>query len=251
MTRVVQRSEPYQLSHSLLRSLDLYAVAAAASVSVLALAKPSEAQIVYTPAHRGMGRDSKMAIDFNHDGRIDFVIREFPWNLIGYPGNVVQAYPEPKGGIQAGPFGMAAELVSGSAIGSSKRFVSKSAFVASATSYGVYYGYVGSWNLPANAYLGVQFMIDGQKHYGWARLSAQFNWRTQQIDVILTGYAYESQPNTLIHAGDTGQAVAPGDESKSIPAPASETKGAATLGVLAAGTRGIPLWRPEKSATVR
>ena len=193
---------------------------------------------------------------------MDFVIREFPWNLIGYPGNVVEAVAEPKGGIERGKFAFAAQLSAGAQIGASDLFLQKSAYIASATYYGVYYGYVGSWSFSSSTgYLGVRFLIDGETHYGWARLQLHYNFETRQIDVLMTGYAYETQPNTLIRAGDTGQITEPEDKSpaegpseeKSENAPAAnqESRQPATLGALAAGASGVPLWRPANTAPIQ
>ena len=66
---------PANLSESIHQQLNMYALAAgAAGVGVLALAQPVEAKIVYTPAHRVIGPDSKYLLDLNHDGKTDFTI---------------------------------------------------------------------------------------------------------------------------------------------------------------------------------
>src|SRR5271167_317755 len=64
------------LPESVHHQLSMYALAAgAAGVSVLALARPAEAKIVYTPAHIGIGRGGQVGIDLNHDGITDFYIQ--------------------------------------------------------------------------------------------------------------------------------------------------------------------------------
>jgi hypothetical protein len=50
--------------------------ASAAEVSLLALAQPCGAQIVYTPTHATIGRRGSYGLDLNNDGRIDFTIFE-------------------------------------------------------------------------------------------------------------------------------------------------------------------------------
>jgi len=62
------------LSDSTHQQLNMYAVAAAAAgVGMLALAQPSEAKIVYTPANAQIGgRVGKLNLDLNHDGITDF-----------------------------------------------------------------------------------------------------------------------------------------------------------------------------------
>jgi hypothetical protein len=67
--------ETADLSVSIHQQLNIYALAAgAAGAGVLALAQPVEAKIVYTPAHRVIGPDSKYLLDLNHDGIPDFTI---------------------------------------------------------------------------------------------------------------------------------------------------------------------------------
>jgi hypothetical protein len=65
------------LSASLHQQLNTYALAAgAAGVSLLALAQPSEAEIMYTPAHGVISRDGSFKTDLNNDGIVDFIIAE-------------------------------------------------------------------------------------------------------------------------------------------------------------------------------
>jgi hypothetical protein len=66
---------PSQLSASLHKRLNAYALAAsAAGVGVLALAHPAEARIVYTPAHVKIEPNQLYNIDLNHDGKFDFTL---------------------------------------------------------------------------------------------------------------------------------------------------------------------------------
>src|SRR5215831_15886156 len=71
-------SEPRKLangSDSVPRNLNMYALAAgAAGVSMLALAQPADAKIVYTPTNVKFGEGSTYNLDLNHDGITDFVI---------------------------------------------------------------------------------------------------------------------------------------------------------------------------------
>ena len=54
------------------------------------------------------------------------------------------------------------------------------------------------WAGVTNRYLGFKFLIDGQVHYGWARVSVP-----DIYDVVVTGYAYETIPNKPIIEGHT------------------------------------------------
>jgi hypothetical protein len=238
------------LSDVLTRSLDRYALcAAAAGVGLLAAAQPSGAQIVYTPAHQGMGRNAKIQIDLNHDGVVDLVIREISAEIPPYPADELQSVPKHGTKIALGrATEYALNMAPASIIGNSRSFVSSPGLMILASTYGIYY--YGSWAPEAiQRYLGIKFMIHGEAHYGWARLSARHDYRTRQIVAILTGYAYETQPNQPIRAGDSGGSEVPGGESENLPAPEPNEAGAATtLGALALGAPGIPLWRNGKSS---
>ena len=64
---------PSTLSESTHERLSLYSLAAsAAGVGVLALASPTQAEIIFTPAHIKITPNHKLALDLNHDGVKDF-----------------------------------------------------------------------------------------------------------------------------------------------------------------------------------
>jgi hypothetical protein len=77
----------------------------------------------------------------------------------------------------------------------------------------------GEWRNVNNRYLGIRFQVNGQFHYGWARLNVRSRLRnfplSCNIFATLTGYAYETVPNRPIIAGKTQSADA------KRPAPAS------------------------------
>jgi hypothetical protein len=161
-----------EISGSLHRDLTLYALAASvAGVAALALAPPASAQIVFTPAHEMIGSGERLFIDLNHDGINDVMIREIPsTNPCCFPSNSVQAVPAPsRGAIQLGNFyGGAAPLPAGALIGGGFRFNTLAVNMMYATdTYGMRYG---SWADAPPSFLGIRFKIDGETHYGWARL---------------------------------------------------------------------------------
>jgi hypothetical protein len=88
----------------------------------------------------------------------------------------------------------------------------------------------GPWLGLKDRYLGFEFYIDGQKHYGWARLSMQDFFCYLCIGRIL-GYAYETVPGKPIVAGDEGNTTDASVEP--------------TLGALALGAPALDLWRRE------
>jgi hypothetical protein len=234
-----QARKAAELSNPLHRNLAAYALAAgAAGVSMLALAEPTEAQIVYTPAHEMIGKNEKMLIDLNHDGRTDVVIREIPCTQgTFFYANSLQAVPQRAGG--GIKLGLATEyakaMAFGARIGASQSFFTGQAMMMQVSSYGGYY--YGSWSpFTKGLYLGIRFVIDGEVHYGWARMSTAINGRQREVVGLLTGYAYETQANEPIHAGDTGQGNA--DEEPPLQmkiSPKSGQERSSTLGALALG----------------
>jgi hypothetical protein len=69
--------KPSNLSESLHRQLNMYALAAsAAGVSLLALTQPAEARIVYTHVHRRLPINRISPLDLNHDGQRDFTFND-------------------------------------------------------------------------------------------------------------------------------------------------------------------------------
>jgi hypothetical protein len=94
----------------------------------------------------------------------------------------------------------------------------------------------GQWLYTRDRYLGLKFLISGQVHYGWARLSVtvtQPTLRERGFYAILTGYAYETVPNKTIITGKTK-------------GPDVITLEPATLGHFAQGASGMSAWREKK-----
>jgi len=102
----------------------------------------------------------------------------------------------------------------------------------------------GPWS-GGTRYLGLEFSISGEVHFGWARLNV--SCKELHVFASLTGYAYETIPNKPIIAGQTKgtdqKSSAGPDANLTAPAPK-----AAPLGVLALGLRGLSVRRQEESA---
>ena len=62
----------------------------------------------------------------------------------------------------------------------------------------------GNW-FDVTAYLGLQFLINGETHYGWAAVDVVFDTsqRPWTFSATLTGYAYETVAGQSIAAGRT------------------------------------------------
>jgi len=255
MKPVGRERKTTSLSDSLQRNLSMYVVAAgAAGVQLLALAQPSEAEVVYTPAHVLILQDQKFAIDLNHDGIDDFTIHNRFKNLSGYLYFQLKVGPDDGGAIiWSPPASGARALFHGSGVGPKGDFRAQGQVMAFRSRPDAAYSY-GSWLEVSNRYLGLSFKIDGQVHYGWARLSTKSS-QGSRIVALLTGYAYEMEPNKPIIAGDTGGVADDAADHELQPqfVPASGVppkdllKLAPSLGALASGAPGLAIWRREDS----
>jgi hypothetical protein len=230
-----------KLSQPLHRDLAAYAFAAsAAGVSLLALALPAEAQIIYTPTHELLTKDGHLSIDLNNDGVVDVTIREVPTYRSSIRDNSLGAHPQRGGGLVMGNASNHAKAMrSGSIIGGRDVFLSGAGVMYQISTSGNYY--LGSWSFQRQHYLGIRFLIGSEVHYGWARMETSYDERHHAIAVLLSGYAYETQPNAPIRAGDTGQDAGQSDEDGMAPASSpARPKAGGTLGALALGASAHP-----------
>jgi hypothetical protein len=252
MKRPSEPCKTAELSGSIHRELNMYALAAsAAGVSVLALAQ-AEAKIIYTPANR----ICSCKLDINHDGIIDF---EIPGNfeMSGRPGRtpwVISSHlsisPLNRKNQIWGYNGAASALSSGVRLGTSPKFKNNHNFMAEwfqqGTSHTTNSGVDGPWANVQNRYLGLKFIsVKGQMHYGWARLNVSV--KVGNITSTLTGYAYETIPNKPIITGKTKE---PNDTEQDDPGPGATLTNPiphpASLGSLAMGAPGLSIWRRKE-----
>jgi hypothetical protein len=246
-----------RINPKLNKNLTAYmAAAGAAGVSLLALTPSAEAKVVYTPTYKVLGTT---ILDINHDGIYDFAIRSYGFctsrfasgSLCG-GGLALSASGYSKGKFM-GTGGSVAALRAGAKIGPTAEFGARD--IIGSTFERFRSGTIGApnWFDPfANGgkgvrdrYIGMRFNIGLQTHYGWIRVSVQIaNPKKPGFKAIITGYAYETEPNTPIIAGQqTGTA-----ETSSLTQPtqlAPQTP--ATLGMLARGADTLPLWRREEA----
>lgn len=204
----------------------MYALAAgAAGVGVMALAKPVEAKIVYTPANLKL--HGVVPLDLNHDGIADFGLC-----LNSNFGDVSCTLADTGGrsGHKAGPLSpfayrlwveppisekskneiwghstfkeqpAAPALRAGFRLGGERKFAAGTRLMATWESSSGHQSYGGPWKNVTDRYLGLKFVIKGKVHYGWARLTVN---AADNINATLTGYAYETIPNKSIIAGKT------------------------------------------------
>ena len=245
-----RQSSPVSLNHKLDRKLLGYAVAAsAAGVGVMALAQPSQAQIVFTPTHQVIAKNMVFNIDFNNDGVTDLTLRNqfsFCRPSQGHQGpecsgfkitdQTLVAYGNAPNGVIAGSF-FASALPAGRRVGAGDQFDDHVNMERCFTGNGTFLVTSGPWLNARNLYLGVTFAIDSETHYGWVRLIVTTNIDTciaQQI--LVTGYAYQTEPNKPIGTGQTSGGDTVGAVVRTQP----------TLGTLAIGSIGIEAWRRDE-----
>jgi hypothetical protein len=243
------------LSDSVRQQLTMYSLAAgAAGVGLLALAQPSEAKVVYTPAHVKIATLGFSPIDFNHDGKIDVGL----WRTAGQTTTIaasnILAYPNTNYGngalVSARYSDTAVALRAGAKIGPNRKFSGKTQQpnMAGVTTNKVKgtYQWGGQWANGGkglkNRYLGVKFIINGQFHYGWARVTVVTGPK-RSFYGVLTGYAYETIANKAIVAGQTKGFDDRQPNPARLSAPSSTPS---SLGVLATGASGLSIWRGQK-----
>ena len=252
---------PVELSASVRHRLDTYTlVASAAGVSLLALAQPAEARIVYTATHHVIGHLGSYNLDLNHDHKTDVTI--FETNQSTNEGgqvtrlfagaaasNLVKGYPwftSVGSGLK-----FASALRPGQKIGGSQTrfgYGARETMAGAATvAGGPAYSFAAWGNLPLipYRYLGIRFQINGQNHYGWARMIVKVS--ATNITAMLTGYAYETVPNKTIIAGKKSDSEDSAELSKA-PDPSDAVIEPASLGRLAQGASGLVAWRRRNAA---
>jgi hypothetical protein len=254
-----KRRQMVRLGSGLEKSLSAYAAASiAAGVSMLAMTKSAEARIVYTPADTNIPVNNRESVllDLNHDGIADFSF----WNasfrtdglassldigcaLVPFHTNRTCRYQENEiwgKGVVSGRF--ASALRAGFVVGANKSYFQQSRFgrgaglAAMARFWASYYrgsGTGGQWMYTKDRYLGLQFVIGGQVHYGWARVAVSRDPLARGVQATLTGYAYETIPNKRIVMGRTK-------------GPDVITLEPVSLGRLAQGSSGVSAWRETR-----
>jgi hypothetical protein len=212
------------------KKLAAYAAAAAAiGVAGLSTAQSAEAEVVYTKTHIEVNTDTP--IDLNGDGTKDFI---FGRAGAGSYGSVLFV-AAPTGNAFVGKGIDATPLSFGIAITGKDTFAGSSASLARFSFRSGVSGSVGTWAGKINQYLGVKFLIDGQRHFGWIRITVE------HLQAHISGYAYETVPNKPIKAGYTGGETTEAGVSSATPT-------GPTLGMLAVGAQALDVWRERVAA---
>lgn len=236
-------------SKRLCHRLNMYSLAAgAAGVGLMALSQPANAEIVYTRtdiAIAGRSDLSYYAIDLNHDGIADFVLSA-AWHRTarGSGGfSRISVLPAQGNGV-IGYHGNAAVVSGGQPIDGRHKFAGK-LMAWMNTYFGSDFGSGGQWKNVSDGYLGLAFKINGQIHFGWARLT--MSYYDVPLKATLTGFAYETRVKTPIFAGQTSDAdqLLQTIPEATVPKSMDFTP---TLGHLALGSQTLDVWRRKNPA---
>jgi len=247
------------------RRLDAYILAAAAAGAGLLVGEPTEASVVYTHANVAFSNNQNCSLDLNGDGVADFVLRDVVFNKSSghditlsvrgmTAGNSVMGFKSEDGFFEvAVARNQGAKIAFGTGLSSAMlaRF--------SSSCGGIHFVF-GRWVDVQNKYLALKFVINGETHFGWARLSVHVN--SEFLNAFLTGYAYESVPGKAILAGQTTDTVAENGAAGELGNPEDVTpsdggnlggmgggetgsRPPAVLGLLAWGAPGLSIWRRD------
>jgi PEP-CTERM motif len=220
-------AEPLR-EHLSKRLAEYAVVTGAAAAGLLVAAAPAKADVIYTPADITFKTGSSLYLDLNHDGTNDFLfVNQADLGLGSTTFLIPQGLRAGNAILEGGPFKSALALPFGAEIGPSARFSGSGTM---AFAYHASLG--GAWGHAENRYLGLEFLLNSQEHFGWAELTVdqEHHGRTTfGIQATLEGYAYDTVPNQAIVAGETSSTPEPG-----------------TLGLLALGSLGLGLWRRKK-----
>ncbi len=244
------------LSDSLHRQLNSYALVATASgVGMLALVQPADAKIIYTPVHVVIGPRQAYSIAFDKVSEFKIFNDCGTYNSgqhIGLVGVNVSTFNRNgvRGVTSSDGTHFAFRLPAGYVVGPTDPPSSWVGGTGGVMAYNASGRFSGNWQNGRKAvkgYLGLEFIINGKRHYGWARLTVGGGTAPDCFTPTVTGYAYETIPGKSIIAGQIkGPDDAGVEESNAtLNVPTLEP---ATLGSLALGSPGLSIWRRERSA---
>lgn len=236
---------------------NLVAYAAAAGAGLLTVGLPAQAEVIYTPSNipwalavTNQG-PALTELDLTNNGTPDFTfvmsstLRFFSSTFVATTTAFkffLRVDPGRKGNqvVQGRQAMLASAVPDGVSIGSQQKFGVGGLKLWFSSLKSNVVRKSGSWQAVEYAYVGLKFLINGETHYGWARIKfpipATFYPAIHYPSV--DGYAYETTPNKPIVTGQTGPTA---EESPRSALPAN-------LGMLAIGAAGLDMWRTEHAA---
>ena len=246
--RSARNRDARRLNSTLDRTLSSYALAAgAAGVGLLALAQPAEGKIVFTQTSQRIGHHT--FLDLNGDGVNDFQFSDIVSTSCHgshcgvHQTQAISTFAQLNiYGVNASNQALGVSFVSqlgkGVTVGSAGPFQGAKLMGGIFGVDGSALSQYGPWRQGGGlhqGFVGLKFMINGEVHFGWARVKTLAVGTL--VRAILTGYAYETTPNTPILTGQTS-----GQSAQDISPAATRL----SLGVLAQGADGLAMWRREQ-----
>jgi hypothetical protein len=201
------------------RRLIMYALTAGVTIACSPLLN---AEVVFTPSNVTVGK--KLEIDLDHDGTVDFrfvITKYLTGTYAGWDRLRVRG-ADFSNQVAEARFLYAAALKRTARIGNGNSF-----FRTCDMATGGEYFINGEWANVTNHFLGVKFVIEGTVHYGWVgfrSVTTEFS----KVTARLGGWAYETEANKPIVAGDMGDAASSRDFTE-----------ATSLAILAGGHKKI------------
>ena len=220
-------------------------------VSVFAaLVTIAQAEIVYTPVNVNLPTNGYYPIDLNHDGVTDFTFQTSQTGTqcgLMFPEHtILKIQPNSSGGVVGG--GWVWALQSGVPIDFHQGFYGGDGLMYDyqQPSHCILAHSWGWWDNVKHGYLGLEFQINGQTHYGWAELTTNdythvntlygFAYETDPLKGIMTGQTMDSPDEPVMGSG----AAEPGDSGPSAPV-ARQLSAAAQSLLSADGVPGMPI----------
>ena len=255
-------------SNNLNHHITQYSLAAAvAGVGMLALAQPAAGEVAVTRKTIQIpvttdGTPHPVRISMADNG-----VDNFSFSLINFPPNAGNTYSV-RNLILDGATSNANPVVSGFSLRTYTPALPRGARIGpSAGSVGfagpfagleaTYAGQTfrnprGDWGgNPQDRYVGVRFLIGGQTHYGWIRVTVTTSTdpKGPAMSAKITGYAYETVANKPIKAGTAATATSAAEKpTAEVQAPKNNpNQRGPSLGMLAAGSIALPMWRREEN----
>jgi hypothetical protein len=222
------------------RLLSYVAAASAAGVGTLCCTPQAQAKVVFTDTWIPMGPGPMVTqLDLNNDGIADFQISN-AYGCSKYSTCVtMKVRPQNASNAVWGTNRSASVLGSGVKLGSRGKFQRGHEFMARELVFesAARYRSSGQWKQTTRGFLGLKFIIQGQVHFGWARLSVSAT--TRGMYGAISGYAYETEPNTPITTGQENSAAKKKSQKRKnshvSPAASTLTESPGSLGMLAGG----------------
>ncbi len=234
------------------RTMAYSMAAAAAGVSLMALATPAEGKVVIT-THINIAVTSTVSLDLNHDGVADIQI-----GICGYSaGHFDCSSRFPLGAYSTN---LSAKALNGGGILDSKQTgalnLARSAAIGKSGNFGEY-GFmaeragtayttakpIGNWGSgQPNRFLGVKIVIHGATHFGWIRITVKNPTTKGKLTATITEYGYETIANKKVLAGLPSNSADVPEAKADLP-----TVSVASLGMLALGAEGMVAWRREEN----